>query len=98
MHAHWGLLIASCERGDLMPTPRGISVYDDDGKREVEVPIGRHLSGYAMDELYEAVVHDRPLIRDGRWGKATLEVCLGIVESARQHREVYLEHQCPTVD
>ncbi len=73
LHAHWGLLIASCERGDLMPTPRGISVYDDDGKREVEVPIGRHLSGYAMDELYEAVVHDRSLIRDGRWGKATLE-------------------------
>jgi phthalate 4,5-cis-dihydrodiol dehydrogenase len=51
-----------------------------------------------IDELYGAVVNGRPLLRDGRWEKATLEVCLAILESARERREVYLAHQVPTRD
>ena len=98
LHAHWGVTIVSCERGDLMPTPHGVTVFDDEGRRELQMPVGRGLSGYAFDELYDALVLDTPLIRDGRWGKATLEVCLAIVESARERREVYLQHQSPTPD
>jgi len=30
---------------------------------------------------------------DGRWGEATLEVCLAIVESARTHADVRLSRQ-----
>ena len=81
-----------------MPTPQGVTVYDDEGKREVTMPVGIGLSGYAFDDLYDAVVLGKPLVRDGRWGKSTLEVALAIVESARERREVMLKHQCPTPD
>ena len=48
-----------------------------------------------INELYEAVVNDRPVSHDGRWGEATLEVCLAIIQSAAERREVILEHQVP---
>jgi phthalate 4,5-cis-dihydrodiol dehydrogenase len=51
-----------------------------------------------IDEMYDAVTQNRPVYHDGRWGMATLEVCLAIMESARQRREVRLSHQTPTVD
>jgi hypothetical protein len=31
--------------------------------------------------------------RYGRWGTATLEVVLAIMQSAREHREIMLSHQ-----
>ena len=80
----------------MIPTSDGVTLYADEGKREIEVPIGRHLSGYAFEEMYDAVVNKKPLYRDGRWGKATLEVALAMVESARERREVHLKYQCPT--
>jgi phthalate 4,5-cis-dihydrodiol dehydrogenase len=36
------------------------------------------------------------LVHDGRWAKATMEVCLAMLESAETRREVMLEHQVPT--
>ena len=39
------------------------------------------------------------LMRDGRWGEATLEVCLAIAQSARERKEIRLSRQVasPTV-
>ena len=34
------------------------------------------------------------LRHNGRWGTATLEVVLAIMQSARAHREIMLSHQC----
>ena len=34
-----------------------------------------------------------PLVHSGEWGKATLEVCLAVLQSARERREVTLAHQ-----
>ncbi len=97
-HVHWGITIVSCERGDLRPSLRGVDIFADDGRREVVVPLPRETGGGVIGELYDAIVDDRPLRRDGRWEKATLEVCLAILESARERREVYLSHQVPTRD
>jgi phthalate 4,5-cis-dihydrodiol dehydrogenase len=94
-HPHFGLTIVSCDRADLRPSPDGIWVYDDAGKREVSVPLGRATpdKGRVVDELYAAIFDDQPVRHGGNWGKATLEACLAILESARQRREVLLEHQ-----
>jgi phthalate 4,5-cis-dihydrodiol dehydrogenase len=46
-----------------------------------------------MDELYDAVVHDRASLQSGEWAAATLEVCLAILRSAAEQREVGLERQ-----
>ena len=91
-----GILVVSCERGDIRYSPRGIYVYDGEGKREVPVE-GRHVAGSAeLRELYDAVVLGVPVFHSGPWGAATLEVCLAIMESARERREIYLEHQVQT--
>lgn len=47
-------------------------------------------------EFYDAVVRDRAVPHDGRWGKATLEVCLAILKSSQERREVHLSHQIPS--
>jgi phthalate 4,5-cis-dihydrodiol dehydrogenase len=93
---HWGVTIASCERGDLRPSLRGVDLFDDEGRREIVVPIPHGIG--VIDEFYDAIVREGPLRRDGLWEKATLEVCLAILESARERREVFLHHQLPTRD
>jgi len=99
-HPHFGITLVSCDHGDLRPQPNGVFVYDDCGKREIPVPLGRAVpdKGKVVDELYDAVVDDRPTRHHGRWGKATLEVCLAIQQSARERREIMLSHQVPTGD
>ena len=43
-----------------------------------------------IDELHAAVVEGRAPLHDGEWGMATLRVCLAILESARQGKEILL--------
>jgi hypothetical protein len=38
-----------------------------------------------------------PDIHDARWGKATLEVAHAILQSARERREITLQHQVSTI-
>jgi phthalate 4,5-cis-dihydrodiol dehydrogenase len=88
-------VIVTFERGDVLLTPDGLRIYSDD---EVwDVPISRQTDGRhgIVDQLYEAVVNGRQPSADGRWGKATLEVLLAVLASARQRQEVFLTHQVP---
>ena len=64
------------------------------------MPLGRAApdKGKVVDALYDAVRADRLPLHDGRWGTATLEVCLAIVESSRTRRDVLVSHQVPTLD
>jgi len=36
-----------------------------------------------------AIIHNRPVFHGGRWGAATLEVCLAMVESAEKRKEIF---------
>jgi phthalate 4,5-cis-dihydrodiol dehydrogenase len=89
---HFGFLVATCERGDLRLSPNGILVHGLHGTRESAVSrgIGRPGQGDALDALWSAVREDRPSIHDARWGRATVEVILAIVESARTRHDVVL--------
>jgi phthalate 4,5-cis-dihydrodiol dehydrogenase len=91
--AFYGLTIVSCERGDIRQSPDGLLVYGDEGPREVPLPRGVTGRDLMLDELYQAVVSDTPALHDGRWGMATLELQLAVLESARERREVLLSHQ-----
>jgi len=92
---HFGVIIVSCERADLRPSADGIFVYADDEKHEVPIPPGLGMPGRGdvIDELYDAIVHGRSIVHDGQWGKATLEVCLGILQSSKERREIQMAHQ-----
>jgi phthalate 4,5-cis-dihydrodiol dehydrogenase len=89
----FGFTLVSCERGDIRQTPDGLRIYGESEQREIVLPAGSRGREAEVEELYNAVVHDRPVFHDGRWGAATLEVCLAMLESAEKRREVFLSHQ-----
>jgi len=89
---HFGFIVATCERGDLRLSPNGILIHGIRGTREVAVPrgLGRPGQGDALDALWEAVREGRRCIHDARWGRATVEIILAILQSSHSHREVRL--------
>ena len=92
-HQHFGLVLVCCEHGDLRPTPDGVMIYGD-GERHLEpLPKPRVPRAEVIDELHAAVVSGRTPVHGGRWAMATLEVCLAMLQSAREQRDIVLEHQ-----
>ena len=94
----FGLTVVSCEHGVLRQAPDGVYVYDKNGRREVPCPPHQGRAGELL-ELWEAVERDRPTLLDARWGMATAEVVVGILESSKLRRDVALSRQvaAPTI-
>ena len=92
-HNHFGTVIASCSGADLRPTPNGVMIYDDTRAWLDPLPPPAIPRGEVIDELCAAIAGSRPALHTGEWAMATLEVCLGILESARSGNEVPLLHQ-----
>lgn len=92
-HQHFGEVIISCEHADLRPLPNGVMIYDDTSRRLDELPRPQVPRGEVIDELYDAVVHNRPPLHSGEWARATLEVCLAILQSSHDQREIELKQQ-----
>jgi phthalate 4,5-cis-dihydrodiol dehydrogenase len=96
--AYFGLLIVSCEHGDIRQTPEGLMVYGDDKRWPITLEPGISGRDLMIAELYDAVVNGKAPLHSGRWARATLEVSLAVLESARTRREVLLSHQVATGD
>ena len=92
-HEHFGPLIVSCDKADLRPLPTGVMIYADGEQRLEPLPAPDAPRAGVIDELYGAVVNGKAPLHDGRWGLATIEACLAILESARTGKEVPLKHQ-----
>ncbi len=92
---HFGVTIVTCAQGDMRASADGVTVYDRNGAREIAIPRGEGMPGRreALDDMRAAICSGRKPLHDGRWGKATVEVALAILQSAREGREVVLEHQ-----
>lgn len=88
-----GLVVVSCERGDMRQSRAGLYVYDDEGRHERALPAGESLRGREVAELVAAVRCGRAPVHSGAWGLATTEVCLAIAQSAAQRREILLRRQ-----
>jgi phthalate 4,5-cis-dihydrodiol dehydrogenase len=96
-----GPVEVACERGMMRPAQWGLEVYDDRGGRTVDL---RHLqrpepdpsgglSLAILEELHAAVILGKPAYHTAAWGRATLEATLAVIQSARERREIMLEHQ-----
>jgi len=101
-----GTVEITCERGVVRPHEWGLSIYDDDGRRDIDLrslerpepdPSGG-LTHAIISELYGALVHGRPAYHNGAWGRATLEAVLAIIRSGRERREIVLERQVAMPD
>ena len=89
-----GLVIATCELGEIRQSATGLYVYDDAGRHDEPLTPGVSARLNEVAELREGMRGGNPLHR-GEWGMATMEVVLAIVESSRQKKEVFLAHQVP---
>ena len=92
----FGLTLVSCEKGDIRQTPDGLRIYGETEQQQINLPAGSRGREAEIDELYEAVMKGRPVFHDGRWGAATLEVCLAMLDSAKERKEIFLSHQVPS--
>jgi len=87
-HEHFGFVLVVCEGGDLRLTANGVEVYGPHARRTVDLPLGAATRHGVVDELWAAVVEGQPPIHDGAWGTENLAVCLAILRSAAEGREV----------
>jgi phthalate 4,5-cis-dihydrodiol dehydrogenase len=94
-HQHFGFVLVSCERGDLRPMPHGVMIYGDEAVELDALPRPQVQRREVIDELHDAVVHGRTPLYSGEWARATMEVCLAILQSSRERREIALSHQVP---
>jgi phthalate 4,5-cis-dihydrodiol dehydrogenase len=92
---HFGVTIVTCAEGDMRASANGVTVYDRNGIQEVALPRLPGMAGRreVLDDMRTALRSGKSPVHDGRWGKATLEVALAMLRSAREGREVTLEHQ-----
>jgi phthalate 4,5-cis-dihydrodiol dehydrogenase len=93
----FGLTVVACQRGVIRQSPGGVYVYAEGGREEIPCAADEGRSA-ELRELHAAIVQDRPAFPDGRWGKATLEVCIAMLQSSNEHREIALMHQLPCMD
>ena len=92
-HQHFGPIIVSCERGDLRPVPDGVWVYGDARRELRPLPLPAVPRFEVIDELQAAIDGGVAPFHDGVWARATLQVCLALLESAREQRDVELSAQ-----
>ena len=87
--AFFGLVVASCERGDLRLTPEGVQVSGDWTQTTIGIeslPQGRLA---VLDTLADAI-EGKPVTHDARWGAANLEVGLAMIAASECKCEVTL--------
>jgi phthalate 4,5-cis-dihydrodiol dehydrogenase len=87
-HEHFGPVIISCERADLRPTADGVIVHADDATTFHPAPPATIPRQGVIDEVWNAVVEGRPPLHSGEWGLDNLAVCLAILRSSAEGREV----------
>jgi phthalate 4,5-cis-dihydrodiol dehydrogenase len=92
---HFGVTIVTCAEGDMRASADGVTVYGREGMRQVSITRGEGMPGRreALDDMRIAVRTGQPPVHNGRWAKANVEVALAILQSARESREIVLEHQ-----
>ena len=82
----------------MRQSPAGIYIYSDAGTTELPLTETRGAYAPELNELYDALVYGKPVLHSGRWGLATLAVCLAIMRSATEHRDIAMQHQVAVPD
>jgi phthalate 4,5-cis-dihydrodiol dehydrogenase len=92
-HQHFGFILVSCERGDIRLTAQGVEVFDKSGQKTVAMPKNKTPRQTVIDEVWNVAKNQGKPLHSGAWSRATLEVCLGILESAAARRDIIMQHQ-----
>jgi phthalate 4,5-cis-dihydrodiol dehydrogenase len=92
----FGLLVVSLENACIRQSPDGLYLYTQNGRHEVVLAQEQRGRLAELNELYDSITQDRAPFHSGAWGAATLEVCFGILESAKRHQDVPMRRQVPS--
>ena len=76
----------------IRQSPEGLFIYTQEGCEEILCEQGQGREGELL-ELVSALSDSRSAFPDGKWGKATLDVCLAIMASSRDGKSRKLKHQ-----
>ncbi len=80
-HNHFGLIIVSCDRADLRPTPHGVDIFAETHRFE-PLPAPRIPRAEVLDELTATILDGRSEPHPHASGLAVLEICLAVQQSA----------------
>jgi phthalate 4,5-cis-dihydrodiol dehydrogenase len=83
----FGLHIVSFEKGVVRQSPKGLFVYTDEGCEEIVLPAYQGRAAELI-ELRDARREKRDVFPNGEWGKANLEICLGLLKSSREGTDI----------
>ena len=93
-----GPLMVSFDDADVRLSPGGLTVYGNNERSEIPLVTVEDGRDGRLNTFYDAITTGRPLPAHARWGNATIELLLAIEQSGEQRKEMFLEHQVPTVD
>ena len=89
-HQHFGPIIVSCELGDVRPMPDSLLIYEN-YKKERRPLIAPAVPRFeVIDELFDALRNSKQPRHSGPWARATAEVCLAMLQSAKEGRDIAL--------
>ncbi|MDB5913773.1 MAG: 4,5-dihydroxyphthalate dehydrogenase [Ramlibacter sp.] len=91
LHQHFGPVIVSCDRADLRPVPDGVWIHGDAQKRHEALPPPAVPRSEVIDELHAALRAGTDPLHDGPWARSTLAVCLALLRSSKEQRDVAIE-------
>lgn len=92
-HQHFGHVVVSMAKADLRLQPNGVMVYADQERyleRTPKQPVPR---AEVIDELFDAIFLAKPVVHSAQWSRATTELCLAILDSARTGNTIQLKYQ-----
>jgi phthalate 4,5-cis-dihydrodiol dehydrogenase len=89
-YQHFGCIVVCCDAADLRPVPDGVWIYGNDKRSHVALAPPSVPRSEVIDEFHAALRHGTAPLHDGAWAKSTLEVCLALLRSAQEGRDVDL--------
>ncbi len=83
---HFGFFIATFEKADVRLTPEGLAVFAMEGCKNIDLGNPPNMPGHrnVLDALWNTVRNGETCAQNAQWGKATLEVVLAVLTSARE--------------
>ena len=89
----FGQTIVSCEGGDMRQSPKGLLLYENGARTEIELPLDQSPRDLVLAEFHDAIAGKRSALHDARWGLANLEICDAAIASSHSGAEIRLSHQ-----
>lgn len=91
-HEHFGQVIVFGDLGDLRLSTEGVELSNNTSRDFYKAPF-KTTRAEVFDSLYANVREGRPIIQDGLWGRASLEICHALLASAKNGNTIKLKFQ-----